>query len=552
MPQFRVAIAQINPSVGAIQENLTKIQTYLKEASLGKPDLVVFPEMTLTGYPAEDLLFNKSFISDNLKALQMLAARPGNPPCIVGFVDRSPKGHLYNAAAFIRGGKVEYIYHKCALPNYGVFDEQRYFEPGTKSGFFSYSPAIKIGLSICEDMWNKNSFLYSRSFTQNLSLIVNISASPFHAGKQASREELVKNLAEHAGVPVVYANLVGGQDELVFDGGSLAVSPEGHYLGRAPLFEEAITWADVPCPKWGSQKKKKNLRRVKSDDVRIKLEEEVYKALVLGTRDYIEKNGFSKVLIGLSGGIDSALVASIACDALGSDRVMGITMPSRYTSKATLKDAALLAKNLGIPCHKISIEPLFKSYLASLKPFFKNSPAGIAEENLQARIRGNLLMAFSNKWGYLVLTTGNKSEMATGYCTLYGDMAGGFAVIKDVPKTLVFRLARFRNGQTNKDWIPPSTISRPPTAELKRNQKDQDTLPPYSVLDQILRDYIELDKDATEIISDKLSKQTVHAVISLVNRSEYKRRQSPPGIKITPKAFGRDRRMPITNRFKSQ
>lgn len=551
MQQLKVAIAQINPSVGAINDNLLKIQAYLKESSSDRPDLVVFPEMTLTGYPVEDLLYNKSFVGSNLKALRELAAKSGNPPFIVGFVDRSADGRLYNAAAFIRNRKIEYVYHKCSLPNYGVFDERRYFAPGTQQGVFSYSPKIKIGLSICEDMWDRNSFLYDREFTQNLSVIVNISASPFHAGKQMSRERLVQDLAKHSGATVVYANLIGGQDELVFDGGSLAVTPDGRYAGRGPLFEEAIIWADVPCRQDDTQKSIK-YRMPKLVSAKMSFEEEVYRALVLGTRDYVEKNDFSKVLIGLSGGIDSALVASIACDALGKDRVAGITMPSRYTSKETLKDAATLAANLGIPCHEISIEPLFKAYLESLKPFFKNADHGTAEENLQARIRGNLLMAFSNKWGYLVLTTGNKSEMATGYCTLYGDMAGGFAVIKDVPKTLVFKLARFRNRQTKKPWIPASIIARPPSAELKYDQKDQDTLPPYIVLDEILREHIELDKDASEIVSSKLDKKTVHRVIGLVNRSEYKRRQSPPGIKITPKAFGRDRRMPITNQFRSR
>ncbi len=551
MQRLKVAIAQINPSVGAIDENLLKIQAYLNEASRGKPDLVVFPEMTITGYPAEDLLYNRSFVESNLKALRKLATKTACPPFIVGFVDRSAEGHLYNAAAFIRDRKIEYIYHKCALPNYGVFDERRYFAPGTQQGVFSYSPKIKIGLSICEDMWDPDSFLYSREFTQNLSVIINISASPFHAGKQASRERLVQGLAKHSGAAVVYANLIGGQDELVFDGGSLVVTPDGQYAARGPLFEEAIIWADVPCREVDTKEVVK-FRPLKSLPIPMSFEDEVYRALVLGTRDYIEKNGFSKVLIGLSGGIDSALVASIACDALGKDGVAGITMPSRYTSKETLKDAATLAANLAIPCHEINIEPLFKTYLETLQPFFKNTNHGTAEENLQARIRGNLLMAFSNKWGYLVLTTGNKSEMATGYCTLYGDMAGGFAVIKDVPKTLVFKLARFRNGLSKKPWIPASIIARAPSAELKFDQKDQDSLPPYAVLDEILREYIELDKDASEIISSKLDKKTVHRVISLVNESEYKRRQSPPGVKITPKAFGRDRRMPITNRFGSR
>ncbi len=549
---FRVAIGQINTTVGAIQKNASQIISALKDVGRYDPDLVVFPELSITGYPPEDLLHNSEFIRSNLKAVEQLARISNQPPFVVGFVDRSKTGRLYNAAAFIRKGKVETVYHKCELPNYGVFDERRYFEPGSKGGVIHYSAKLKIGLSICEDMWITNSFLYDRHFTKNLSLVINISASPYHAGKHADRVRLVQSLARRSKKPVVYANLVGGQDELVFDGGSMISSAKAHILAEGPLFEEGFICADIPCKVNSLPRRapKINLPPHRFQQP-ISLEDEVYQALVLGTRDYIEKNGFSKVVIGLSGGIDSALVASIACDALGSDRVVGVTMPSRFTSKETLRDAKALAQNLGIACHSVSIEPAFKAYLSTLKPFFRSAPTNIAEENLQARIRGNLLMAFSNKWGHLVLTTGNKSEMATGYCTLYGDMAGGFAVIKDVPKTLVFRLARSRNIQANRPWIPESIIRRPPTAELKHDQKDQDTLPPYSILDAVLKDYIELDKSASQIVSKKINRSIVRRVLSLVNKSEYKRRQSPPGIKITPKSFGKDRRMPITNQFEA-
>lgn len=548
---FRVAIGQINTTVGAIQKNTDQIMSALKDISQHAPDLIVFPELAITGYPPEDLLHNSEFIRANLKAIKLLAENPKLPPFVVGFVDRSKFGQLYNAAAFIRKGRVETVYHKCELPNYGVFDEKRYFAPGSKGGVIDYSSKIKIGLSICEDMWITNSFLYDKRFTKDLSFIINISASPYHAGKHRDRIRLVQSLARSSKKAVVYANLVGGQDELVFDGGSMIADAKAELLAEAPLFEETFIAADIPC--------KTNTFPISAHKDKLPIhsarhlnpEDEVYRALVLGTRDYIEKNGFSKVVIGLSGGIDSALVASIACDALGKDRVVGVTMPSRYTSKETLRDAKAMAHNMGIACHTVGIEPAFETFLKTLKPYFKNAPPNITEENLQARIRGTLLMAFSNKWEYLVLTTGNKSEMATGYCTLYGDMAGGFAVIKDVPKTLVFRLARFRNQKSGRPWIPKSIILRPPTAELKHDQKDQDTLPPYSVLDQVLKDYIELDKPASIIASKKIGRSTVDRVIRLVDKSEYKRRQSPPGIKITPKSFGRDRRMPITNQFEA-
>ncbi len=534
---LRVALAQINPTVGDLAGNRRKIVEAVRKAGKVRAELIVFPELALTGYPPEDLLFKKSFVDGNLKVLRSLHAVSKQTALIVGFVDRDEKGSLYNAAAVLVDGRLEGVYRKIELPNYGVFDEKRYFAPG-RNGFIFDLKGLRIGLSICEDAWIDESFVYRAPYKGGLDLLVNLSASPFYADKQRLRVGIFSRLAKETGAAVAYNNLVGAQDELVFDGGSMFFSPDGRLLASAPLFKESLLVQEVPAKKaargageWGS------------------VESQVYDALVLGTRDYVEKNGFKKVLIGLSGGIDSALVARIAVDALGAKNVLGVTMPSRFTSSGTYRDAKALATKLGIACKDIGIEKLHKAYLEVLRPFFGGAKEGCAEENLQARIRGNLLMAFSNKFGYLVLTTGNKSEYATGYCTLYGDMAGGFAVIKDVPKTLVFRLARYRNGLAPKGSIPVSIIRRAPSAELRRNQKDQDTLPPYALLDRVLKEYVEDDLSFEAINAREKARSTVRDILRRVDGNEYKRRQAPPGVKITPKAFGRDRRMPITNRF---
>ena len=567
MPQrlgLKVLIAQINTTVGDFEGNLKKIRLALKAAKQARAKLVTFPELTLTGYPPEDVLLKEHFVDDNHKAFRSLLPFTKGLMAVVGFVDRDAKKNIYNAAAFIVDGKVRYIYRKIHLPNYGVFDEKRYFTPGNSAAILDLG-RFSLGLTICEDIWPADSFVYQKSFTGKISLLVNISCSPYHLNKQIERKKLIKKLAIKTRCTVIYHNLVGGQDELVFDGGSLVVDQGGWILAEAVGFEEQLLIADAPL----ALVPPKSLRSSNLKILPIKIphsflgrfskksypkqtllsqEEEVYKALVLGTRDYILKNRFKKVLIGLSGGIDSAIVACIAVDALGAQNVLGVTMPSPYTSKETYGDAKLLAKNLSIECLDIGIEVILNQYLAVLKRPFSGHPVDTTEENLQARIRGNILMALSNKFGYLVLATGNKSEMATGYCTLYGDMAGGFAVIKDVPKTMVFKLAAYKN-RAGVGIIPQTIIQRPPTAELRHDQKDQDTLPPYSVLDKFLEAYVEKDGSIKQIVKQGISMALARKTARMVDRNEYKRRQAPPGIKITPKAFGRDRRMPITNHY---
>ncbi len=537
----RVAMAQINTAVGDLGGNRRKILQSISDAKKKRADLLLFPELTLTGYPPEDMLFKERFVSDNLILLKSILPHTTGIGVILGYVDRDKEDRIYNAAALVMNKKILFNYRKVELPNYGVFDEKRYFTPGFHPGLFDRSRQ-KITLSICEDIWRSHAWVYQRQWVAKNGLLINISASPYHVGKQKEREKLLKNLARRTGATVFYLNLVGGQDELVFDGGSMVLNPDGRIIAQAKRFEEDLLVVDLPSSRRkpnGFSKKTKMLSR----------EEEVYRALVLGTQDYIRKTGFQKVLVGLSGGIDSALVARIAVDALGSDNVIGVTMPSPYTSWETLEDAKILSKNLGIRCSELRIDSVFQNYLETLKDVFANKPPDITEENLQARIRGNFLMALSNKFGYLVLTTGNKSEMATGYCTLYGDMAGGFAVIKDVPKTLVFKLARFRNQQSPKNSIPLRILKRPPTAELRPNQKDQDTLPPYPLLDRTLELYVENDLSVDQIIRKGIPSTIAKKVSRMVDGNEYKRRQAPPGVKITPKAFGRDRRMPISNRY---
>jgi len=554
---FRIAVAQINCTVGDLEGNSKKIVEYLKTARSFGADIVSFPELAVTGYPPEDLLLKESFVTDNIKALGRIAKSAGDIAAIVGFVDKD-KCNIYNAAAVIYAGEVKGVCHKEFLPNYGVFDEKRYFKPGTDSQVFQLGELL-FGVNICEDIWHAEGPLLTQA-NLGAKLIVTINSSPYHAGKMKEREDVVSKRAKANNVVISYTNLVGGQDELVFDGQSMIVGSSGHVLARAEAFKEDMIVVDVDITadkvKMGKPvtviaktypaKKKSELTK---KEVRP-LEEvaEIYRALILGLKDYVAKNGFTKVVIGLSGGVDSSLVAALAKDALGKENVVGVFMPTRYSSAQSESDARELASSLGIKFLTVPIEQIFKLYLMALDPKFAGMSKDLTEENLQARIRGNALMALSNKFGYMVLTTGNKSEMSTGYATLYGDMAGGFAVIKDVPKTMVYRLASYRNSLDK--VIPDSVITKEPTAELKADQKDSDTLPPYDLLDKILKAYIEEDESADAIIKAGFDKDIVLKVVNMVDRSEYKRRQSPPGIKITPKAFGRDRRMPITNKYK--
>jgi len=555
--EIRVAVAQINCTVGDLDGNCAKIKEYIVKARKASADIIIFPEMAITGYPPEDLLIKPKFIQDNLNKLKELGAFVKNEVVVVGFVDKK-SGQLFNAAAVIYQGKIKGIYRKTHLPNYSVFDEKRYFSPGEEQKVFKLGKII-FGVNICEDIWHLNGPLKEQS-RLGAKLILNINSSPYYAGKNKERLTVISRQAKINKVQIVYTNLVGGQDELVFDGQSMIVNDKGSLISMAKAFQEDLLIEDVKVVA-SKQRPSKNIivvsndlpPREKSVLTRYVFKElgrleEIYQALALGLKDYVDKNGFKKVVIGLSGGIDSALVAVLAVDALGNENVRGIFMPSRYSSKESEEDARILAQNLGVKFINIPIEEIYKLYLEILKPAFSEVAANIAEENLQARIRGNIIMALSNKFGWLVLTTGNKSEMSTGYATLYGDMAGGFAVIKDVPKVLVYELVKYRNSLGA--VIPDRIITKEPTAELKANQKDSDTLPAYEVLDPILKAYVEEDKDVAKISSLGFDQETVLKVSKMVDRSEYKRRQSPPGIKITPKAFGRDRRMPITNKYR--
>lgn len=560
--RLRIALCQINPTVGDLEGNSKKILDFYGRAcrEFG-PDLVVFPECGLVGYPPEDLLLRESFVQANLKALQRLARRTGRAGMIVGFVAKR-EGKIYNAAAVLGNQRVLSVYEKCFLPNYGVFDEKRYFSPGTGSGLIRLS-GVKLGISICEDLWldEEVRFLGNakvravspilRQARSGAAVLINISASPYHAGKLRVRLDLLKARARRTGRPLLYVNLVGAQDELVFDGRSMAVDARGKLVCLARPFQE-----DVRCVELTVGKGKTRIAPVASPagpgavEPLLEKDEEIYQALVLGVRDYVGKNGFKNVIVGLSGGIDSALTACIARDAVGRAKVTGVTMPSRYSSGATRGDARKVADGLGIRFLNIPIEKIFKAFLETMAPVFKGLSPGVAEENLQSRIRGSLLMALSNKFGSLVLTTGNKSEVSVGYCTLYGDTAGGFAVLKDVPKTVVYRLSKRVNRKAGREVIPRTTISRAPTAELRPNQKDQNSLPPYDLLDEIIKLYVEEDGGLDDLLKRGFPRETVKKVLRMIDSSEYKRRQSPPGVKITPKSFGKDRRMPITNRFR--
>ena len=527
----KLAIAQINCTVGDLEGNCKKICEYIQKAKAQGADIVSFPELAITGYPPEDLLLKAKFIDDNLEALKKVARSANGIIAVVGFVDRVGPD-IYNAAAVIYQGAIKGVYHKMILPNYGVFDEKRYFKPGVEANIFKVGDFV-FGVNICEDIWHKDGPA-SKQASMGAKLIININSSPYYSGRIREREEVVCSRARDNKVLISYTNLVGGQDELVFDGQSMIVDDSGKVIARSEAFKEDLMVCDPASPKNGT----KPLEKIA----------EIYQALLLGLKDYVTKNGFSKVVIGLSGGVDSSLVAALAVDALGKENVIGVYMPSRYSSQQSEMDAKTLAANLGIKFVSMSMDPIFKLYLIALEAHFAGRGRDITEENLQARVRGSILMALSNKFGWMVLATGNKSEMSVGYATLYGDMVGGFAAIKDVYKTLVYKLSKYRNSITN--VIPQTVMTKEPSAELKPNQKDTDTLPPYNTLDQILKAYIEEDKALDEIIKAGFDKEIVKKVVDMVDRSEYKRRQAPPGIKITPKAFGRDRRMPITNKYK--
>jgi NAD+ synthase (glutamine-hydrolysing) len=576
MRTLRIGLCQINTTVGDIEGNTKKILDYISKGRKMGADLLAFPEMAVTGYPPEDLLFMPKFIEANLKAIKTIAKATSSITALVGFVDK--KEDIFNAAALLHNAKIVDSYYKTFLPNYGVFDEDRYFKAGTENFIFTLK-SIPIGPSICEDLWYPGDPIRTQALYGGAELIVNISSSPYHAGKSAFREKMISTRASDNLAIVAYCNLVGGQDELVFDGGSVIFDQKGELIVRGKQFEEDLVLADLDMeavfrmrlhdPRIRRERfseEEKNLKKIelpnrglrprkppipKRDNKPLDRLAEIYAALVLGTGDYVRKNGFQRVLIGLSGGIDSALTAAIAVDALGKKGVVGVAMPSQFSSKESLEDARLLAKNLGIQFLTIPITDVFQAYLKTLAPSFKGLKPNVTEENIQARIRGNILMALSNKFGWLVLTTGNKSEMSVGYCTLYGDMAGGYAVLKDVPKTLVYELARYRNKKEGKTIIPKNVMVKAPSAELRPNQKDEDSLPPYPILDPVLQAYVEEDKGLEDITKMGFKEGLIKEVIQMVDRNEYKRRQSPPGVKITHRALGKDRRLPVTNKYRN-
>lgn len=531
---MRFALAQVNPTVGDVDGNLVLALEAAREAAEAGADLVVLPELVITGYPPEDLLGKPHFVERAMAAVETFAAEAACP-ALIGAPWRDDSG-LYNTAVHVRPGSIDAIYRKRLLPNYSVFDEKRYFTPGSANMLLDYG-GIGVGVTICEDAWQPEPI--ARLASIGARVVTNLSASPFFAGKGVARERMLVRRALEFGVWVVYCNLVGGQDELVFDGRSVVIAPDGTVVGRARSFEEDLLVVDFDLDAAPSA------QRV---EPRIEHEPEMYAALVLGLRDYIRKNGFTDIVVGLSGGIDSAFVATLAADALGPERVHGVMMPSRYSSTGSLADSRALAQALGIDVLEMSIEPTFTAALETLEPAFEGREPDVTEENLQARVRGMLLMALSNKFGWLVLATGNKSELSVGYSTLYGDMVGGFAPIKDVFKTRVYELARWRNARSQA--IPEPILVKPPSAELRPGQIDQDALPPYDLLDSILVEYVELDRSVDEIVEMGHERALVERVAAMVDGAEYKRRQGPVGIKVTPKAFGKDRRMPITNRFR--
>jgi len=578
LQSIRVGIAQINSTVGDLVGNTGKIMESIDQAKSLGIDLLTFPELAITGYPPEDLLLKPQFIEQNRESLSRIIERSSDIALVVGFVDSD--GDIYNAAAVIYDKKLAGIYHKIYLPNYGVFDENRYFQAGTNCSIFNIY-GVGMGITICEDMWYEAGPAIVQAYA-GAKVLINISASPYHAGKELSRERMLATRASDSMAIVIHNNLVGGQDELVFDGNSLIINEKGEVIARGKQFEEDFLVVDLDVESVFRSQLHDPRRRKETPWVKEKLGQatkievsskyqaiarpplpprrverldelaEIYQALVLGTSDYVHKNGFERVVIGLSGGVDSSLVAAIAADALGADNVIGISMPSRYSSPGSKSDAEALARNLGIEFKVIPIEKVFGSYLGTLAEPFKGTQPDSTEENIQARIRGNILFALSNKFGWLVLACSNKSETATGYTTIYGDMAGGFIPLKDVPKTMVYKLAQYRNQRERKEMIPAGVLTKAPSAELRPDQKDTDTLPPYEVLDPILKAYVEDDLAIDQIVAMGFEHDTVVKVARLVDRSEYKRRQAAPGIKITPRDFGRDRRLPISNRFREE
>ena len=571
MTVLRIALAQLNPTVGDLDGNLAKLIEAYDRAEAAGCDLVAFPELSITGYPPEDLVMKPGFVADNRAALDTFAAHTGECAAVVGFVDSDRD--LYNAAAMCVGGQVAGVYRKRVLPNYAVFDEQRYFTPGTDNDPLELYEigGIKVGVSVCEDIWSPFGPLATQA-AGGAELNININGSPYSWEKDTRREQMVATRAQDAHSAIVYVNQVGGQDELVFDGGSFVVDADGKLLARAPQFIEDLMIVDLPVPPV-YRKRLLDPRGKRTDSelpvvhissatraadavVRSPITDpldsyrELYDALVLGTRDYLRKNGFSDVVIALSGGIDSTIVTCIAVDALGPEHVHVVSMPSRYSSDHSKSDAKLLADNLGVDFRTISIEPAFQAYLDMLSPSFEGREPGLTYENIQSRCRGLLLMALSNEMGWMALTTGNKSELAVGYFTIYGDSVGGYAVIKDVLKLDVYELCRYVNRAAGREVIPENVITKPPSAELRPDQRDDQSLPPYEVLDPILELYVEQDRTANEIIEMGHDEAMVRRITRLVDIAEYKRRQSPPGVRVSAKAFGKDRRMPITHGYR--
>ncbi len=580
MSTFRVALAQMNPTVGDLAGNTSKILEIMAQARQAGADLLAFPELTLTGYPPEDLLLKASFLRQNRHCLDHLRRAADDMVVVVGFVDDPDE--IYNAAAVLHRGRLAGVHHKTFLPNYGVFDEDRYFMRGNRLSVFTLG-SLTFGVAVCEDIWYPRGPGYYQSLVGGAQLLVNLNASPYHTGKWRFRDQMLATRAADNGCFVAYVNAVGGQDELVYDGDSCVVDPSGRLLARAPFFQEHLLLCDLDLEavqrrRLVDPRRRKGLTAFTAPGATTHVPqidsvlldpptgkparpalptpvlpthpspaEEVFGALVLGTRDYVRKNGFEDVVLGISGGVDSAITAAIAVEALGPEHVHGVYMPSRYSADISGQDSRQLCASLGIPLQELPIEGPMAAFAELLAPAFQGLPVNETEENLQARIRGNLLMALSNKFGWLVLTTGNKSETACGYSTLYGDMAGGLAVIKDVPKVLVYELCRHVNR--DREVIPDRILTRPPSAELRPDQKDSDSLPEYAVLDAILHHYVEEDRGIDAIVEQGFDRDLVRRVVRMVDRNEYKRRQGAPGIKITQKAFGRDRRLPITNRF---
>ncbi|MFH1370597.1 MAG: NAD+ synthase [Planctomycetota bacterium] len=540
---MRIGLGQFDAVVGDLEGNAERMREIYKQARQQGVELLLFPELAVCGYPPEDLLLKKHFLEENRKTIEKLAADCPDMTIVAGFAD-SFRGRTYNCAGILQGGRLADVYRKSLLPNHGVFDERRYFEPGKKPLIITLN-GMNFAVTICMDIWDIDWLARFLKKAGRIDMALNISASPFHLEKIEIRKEIVGQCAAQFKCPACYCNLVGGQDELVFDGRSMFADADGNIVAMAKGFDDDLLIADIEAKDKAYVVKPIGVSAPQT----LSELEEMYRALVLGTRDYVRKNGFSKALVGLSGGIDSAVTAGLAVAALGAENVIGITMPSKFNSPETISDAEKCARNLEIEFLTIPIGDALERFDSSLKqaPGWDNK--GLAYENLQARIRGTILMSLSNQWGALVLTTGNKSETAVGYATLYGDTAGGFAVIKDVFKTMVYKLANYINAINGREIIPQSVIDRVPTAELRQNQKDTDSLPDYDLLDKILKGYVEEDKSARQLIDEGLPKEVVNRVIGMVDRNEYKRRQSPPGVKITPKAFGRDRRLPITNRY---